>query len=79
MEKSSLFRRYFHDIGEAAFVDRLPYRDFAGYAKEAVIVQKYEWPLRLTNAQDLAELQFYIKAVCPKGTAPFAQCLFTGG
>lgn len=64
--KVLLFRRYFRDVGEAAFVDRLPYRDFAGYAQEMVVVQKYEWPLQLKNGKDLAELQFYIKAVCAK-------------
>ena len=62
-QKVLLFRRYFHDVGEAAFVDSLPYKDFASYAKESAVVQKYQWPLQVTNAQDLAELQFYIKAV----------------
>lgn len=63
--KVLLFRAYFNDIGESAFVDRLPYRDFAEYAQETAVVQKYEWPksLQLRNAQDLAELQFYVKAV----------------
>jgi hypothetical protein len=61
--KVLLFRAYFRDIGESAFVDRLPYRDFAGYAKETAVVEKYEWPLQLKNGQDLAELQFYLKAV----------------
>lgn len=64
--KVLLFRRYFQDIGEAAFVDRLPYKDFAEYAKEAAIVQTYRWPLSIHNAQDLAELQFYIKAISPQ-------------
>jgi hypothetical protein len=65
--KVLLFRKYFQDVGEAAFVDRLPYKDFAEYAKEAAIVHTYKWPLSIQNAKDLAELQFYIKAVCPKG------------
>lgn len=65
--KVLLFRRYFQDVGEAAFVDRLPYKDFAEYAKEAAIVQTYRWPLSIHNAQDLAELKFYMNAVCPKG------------
>jgi hypothetical protein len=62
-----LFRRYFHDVGGAAFVDKLPYKDFAEYAKETAIVHTYKWPLSIQTAQDLAEFQFYIKAVCPKG------------
>jgi hypothetical protein len=65
--KVLLFRRYFQDVGEAAFVDKLPYKDFAGYAKEEAIVHTYNWPLVVRNAQDLAELQYYIKAVCPNG------------
>ena len=66
--KVLLFRKYFHDVGDSVFVDGLPYRDFAGYAKETAIVQKYQWPLQIRNGQDLAELQFYIKTICPKGT-----------
>lgn len=65
--KILLFRRYFRDVGESAFVDTLPYKDFAAYAKESVIVQNYQWPLQIQSQQDLGELQFYIKAVCPKG------------
>lgn len=65
--KVLLFRRYFQDVGSAAFVDRLPYRDFAGYAHEMAVVEKYEWPVQLKSARDLAEWQFYVKAVCPKG------------
>jgi hypothetical protein len=60
-----LFRRYFHGVGEATFVDRLPYRDFASYALETAVVQHYQWPpaLRLKSFQDLVELQVYLKAV----------------
>ncbi len=70
--KVLLFRRYFRDIGEAAFIDRLPYLDFAGYANEVATVQAYEWPIRIKNGPELAELEFYIKAVCPpaKGILP---------
>ncbi len=64
--KVLLFRRYFHDVGETAFIDSLPYRDFAEYAKEVAVVQQYEWPIKVNSAQDLAELQFYIKAVSNK-------------
>jgi hypothetical protein len=61
--KVLLFRRYFHDVGEAAFVDRLPFKDFAEYAQETALVQKYEWPVALETAQDLANYRFYVKAV----------------
>ncbi|MGB7977529.1 MAG: hypothetical protein WCF19_00040 [Chlamydiales bacterium] len=66
--KVLLFRRYFQDVGAAAFVDRLPYKDFAEYAKEAAVVQTYRWPIVLRNHQDLAEFRFYVKAISPKGT-----------
>lgn len=66
-QKVLLFRRYFEDVGEAAFVDRLPYRGFAEYAHEAVVIQKYQWPIRLITAQDLAAFNAYTKAVCLKG------------
>lgn len=60
-----LFRRYFHGVGEATFVDRMPYREFAGYALEKAVVQLYQWPpsLRLKNFQDLIEFQVYLKAI----------------
>lgn len=61
-----LFRRYFQDVGEAAFVDSLPYKDFSEFSKETAVVQKYEWPIALRNGKDLAEFQFYLNAVCPK-------------
>ena len=60
-----LFRRYFHGVGEATFIDRLPYRNFASYALEKAVVQVYQWPpsLRLKNFQDFVELQVYLRAV----------------
>ncbi|MBX7066205.1 MAG: SurA N-terminal domain-containing protein [Parachlamydiales bacterium] len=61
--KVLLFRRYFQDVGDAAFVDKLPFKDFAGYANETALVQSYRWPIQISSAQDLAELQFYIQAV----------------
>lgn len=73
-QKVLLFRRYFHDVGESAFVDSLPYKDFASYARESAVVQKYQWPVQLASAQDLAEMQFYAKAVSAnaKETLPSA-------
>lgn len=72
--KVLLFRRYFQEIGEATFVDRLPFKDFAEYAQEAAVVVKYEWPVALRTAQDLANYTFYVKAVSPKkkGALPAA-------
>ncbi|PIS02397.1 MAG: hypothetical protein COT85_05215 [Chlamydiae bacterium CG10_big_fil_rev_8_21_14_0_10_42_34] len=65
-QKVLLFRRYFHDVGGAAFVDSLPYKDFASYAKETAVVQKYQWQMRIQSAQDLAELNLYIRSIAPK-------------
>ncbi len=61
--KVLLFRRYFQDVGGAAFIDKLPYKDFAEYAKETAVLQVYRWPIAVRSQQDLDELQFYIKAI----------------
>lgn len=70
--KVLLFRKYFQDVGSAAFVDRLPYKDFAEYAKEEAVVQAYRWPVAIRSAQDLSEWQFYVKAVSGKEGLPTA-------
>lgn len=61
--KVLLFRKYFQDVGDASFVDKLPYKGFAGYANETAIVQSYRFPIQLKSAGDLAELQFYMRAI----------------
>ncbi len=63
--KVLLFRRYFHTVGEATFVDSLPYRDFAAFAKESFVVQKYGLPssLHLKTAQDLFDFQVYLHSI----------------
>ncbi len=64
-QKVLLFRRYFNDVGQAAFLDQLPFEDFASYAMETAVLQKYEWPqaLHFRNFQDLLDFQVYLKAV----------------
>jgi len=64
--KVLLFRRYFDDIGESVYVDRLPYQDFSNFANETATVEKYEWPIELSNGEDLAAFQYYVKAVSAK-------------
>ncbi len=76
-QKVLLFRRYFQEVGETAFIDRLPYQGFAGYAKECAVVQKYVWPLSIKTAQDLAELQAYLKAVAPIGKTALPTTAFS--
>lgn len=61
--KVLLFRRYFDDVGDTAFVDKLPYKDFADYAKESLHLNVYHWPITLSSAQDLEEFNFYIKSI----------------
>jgi hypothetical protein len=66
--KVLLFRRYFQDLGESAFIDRLPYTEFSTVAQEKATVDLYQWPLslRMTSAVDLYAFQTYLKAVTPK-------------
>ena len=65
--KVLLFRKYFGDVGEAAFVDQLAFKDFAKYAKESALIQTYRWPIQLKTAHDLAQFQFYVKAIGKDG------------
>lgn len=60
-----LFRRYFHGVGNAAFVDRLPFKDFAEFAQETSVVRMYELPqaLHLKDFQDLLEFQVYLQLI----------------
>lgn len=60
-----LFRRYFQGVSGAAFVDRLPYQEFASYACEAAKIQIYQWPFSVgcQDEQQWMELQAYLDAV----------------
>lgn len=66
-----LFRRYMQEVGNATFVDTLPYRDFASFSKEESIIQKYEWPesLHLKSAQDLIDFQVYLQMLTGKANS----------
>lgn len=72
--KILLFRRYFQGISQAAFIDRLPFTDFASYAKETAVVDLYRWPsaLRLKNFNDLIEFQVYLSAISLPSKDPLA-------
>ncbi len=61
-----LFRRYFQGMGEAAFVDRLPFRDFSSYVHETATIGQYQFPkeLQFQTMDDLIEFETYIGAVC---------------
>jgi hypothetical protein len=63
--KVLLFRRYFQGVSQSAFVDRLPYRDFASYALETAVAVRYGWSpeLRLKNFNDLIDFQSYLAAI----------------
>ena len=72
--KVLLFRRYFQGVSSATFIDRLPFTDFARYAKEAALLDMYEWPssLRLRSLNDLIEFQGYLSMVAPSLKNPLA-------
>ena len=77
-----LFRRYFQDLGAAAFLDRLPYTEFAALAQEKAIVDLYQWPtsLKMTTALDLYSFQTYLKAISPStDVAVLPSLLFSVG
>lgn len=69
-QKVLLFRRYFQDVGYSTFVDRLPYKQFANYAREEHLVDEYRWPLTLKNLEELHQFQAYLKAVSPSPSWP---------
>ena len=66
-QKVLLFRRYFQGVSQATFMDRLPFMDFASYAKETAILDLYQWPkeMRLQSFNDLIEFQVYLSAIAP--------------
>lgn len=63
-----LFRRYFQEVGNATFVDQLPYKEFAAFTKEEFVINKYEWPesLHLKTAEDLISFEVYLNAISGK-------------
>jgi hypothetical protein len=65
--KVLLYRRYFQDLGESAFLDRLPYTEFSTLAQEKATVDLYQWPasLKMTTAVDLFSFETYLKAIAP--------------
>lgn len=60
-----LFRRFFHDVGNAALVDTFTYKKFNDYTKEALELDMYRLPasLRLANYRSLQQLEVYLSAV----------------
>jgi len=60
-----LFRRYFQDAGQSAFVDTLAFKNFDNYANEVVTADVYHLPasLQLKNYKDLQNFQMYLQAV----------------
>jgi hypothetical protein len=60
-----LFRRYFHDMGSSAFIDRLPYAEFAAVATEKAKIELYRCPscFQFRSALDLFTFQTYLAKV----------------
>lgn len=73
-QKVLLFRRYFQDMSNAIFMDRLSYAEFAAVAKEKATVDLYQWSdaLKMTSAVDLVGLQTYVNAVAHKPADPLS-------
>ncbi|HSX37245.1 MAG TPA: hypothetical protein VLE95_00255 [Chlamydiales bacterium] len=70
--KVLLFRRYFQGVGQATFIDRLPFKDFASYAHETATLARYQWPAALCfkKIEDLIEFQYYLSAIAPTTDGP---------
>ncbi len=60
-----LFRRYFHDVGNAALVDTLPFQRFNDFTKEARELDVYRLPaaMRFGNYAALQKFEVYLKAI----------------
>ncbi|MDE3046632.1 MAG: hypothetical protein KGJ02_08350 [Verrucomicrobiota bacterium] len=69
--KVLLLRRYFHDAGQSAFIDRLPYSEFAKIANEKATVDIYGWgkAFHVKNALDALALDTYLKSVSGQSKA----------
>jgi hypothetical protein len=63
--KILLFRRYFADVGNSVFLDRMAHAEFASIANEKAVVDLYEWPsiLHFNSAYHLFAFQTYLKSV----------------
>lgn len=63
-----LFRRLFHDVGNAVFVDRLSYDTFNQFAGESVTGDLYRIPeaLRIHDFQTLQNFESYLDAIAKR-------------
>lgn len=60
-----LFRRYFHDAGATALVDRIANQNLNQFANESITLDIYQLPgdLKLANREDLQKFEAYLQAV----------------
>lgn len=74
-----LFRRLFHDIGNAALVDPLTHQQFYAYAQETVEGDLYRLPeeLRFNDARSLQKFELYLDAVAERSADKTALTLPT--
>jgi len=63
--KVLLFRRYFADLGNSVFLDRLAHTEFSIVAGEKAVVDVYQWPsiLKFRTAYNLYAFETYLKKV----------------
>ncbi|MFZ0566334.1 MAG: hypothetical protein WAM28_09140 [Chlamydiales bacterium] len=61
-EDVTLFRRLFHELGEAAFIDALPLQQFYNYAHEYLNLDLFQMPshLRFQTLEELAQFEAYL-------------------
>lgn len=62
------FRRFFHEVGESVFLDRLPFHQFKNFAKASNKVCRYELPqaFQFSDFDEMLKFQRYIE-VTAKG------------
>jgi hypothetical protein len=63
--KVLLFRRYFADLGNSVFLDKLAHTEFSAVAGEKAVVDVYQWPsiLKFHTAYNLYAFETYLKKV----------------
>lgn len=70
-KKVMLFRRLFHDVGNAVFVDPMMFQKYHEFAMETVEGELYRLPpeFRLGNYRDLQKLEIYLDAISRRSDA----------
>lgn len=62
-QKVLLFRKFFQEVGEAAFVDHQCMKELKNYSHQKALIDEFKAPICLKNDQDRALLHSYILAI----------------